>query len=146
MDRNNLRKNLIQELAETNNVSYHEMETNYKNYQAHHIIPIEVLTEIFEVDCEDLSEDFNQTWNGILLPINGLDYSHHGSHPHYTEFVRNTLYSEIKQGKNTVMEVCQHIATVIKFTIQDNCNNDWNGTINVFEEYLYIIEKTLSDK
>lgn len=140
MRRGNLRINLIEEAAEEAGVYVEEAKDSFVGYEAHHIIPVEVLTQIFDMQESELGEEFNGTWNGIFLKKCGEDNSHAGSHPNYSELIRELLQKEIDNGQS-VMDAIKNLAAVIKNTLIESKNNDLGGSINEFEEYITIIEK-----
>ena len=141
-NRGNFRVNLIRKAASEAGVSPEEAEDSFRGYQAHHIIPIEILKEVLQTDEENLSEEFNEVWNGIFLNEWEGDNSHFGSHSAYTNFVRIRLAEEFEREKD-IMKAIKNLAAVIKSTLVENEESDLGGTINDFEQYIEYIEQIL---
>lgn len=44
------------------------IKMNLTGKQAHHIIPVEFLCELYNCEESELSEEFNEEWNCLILP------------------------------------------------------------------------------
>ena len=60
-----------------------------KGKQAHHIIPLEFLCELYNCEESELSEEFNEEWNCLILPAHGKQTAlcHSGCHNEKMIFV-----------------------------------------------------------
>lgn len=133
MDRRNLRANYI---------AAHGEEAA-RNKQAHHVIPVEILKELYGCDEADLPETFNEEWNCLMLPTDASqEFVHWGSHPWYTNFIRWQI-NNISQG-NITEDTLKTVATVIRTFCEENMEPflemKLNGTINNIEDYAKIVE------
>lgn len=133
MNRSNLRANYIR--------AHGEAAAHGK--QAHHVIPVEILKELYNCDEAALPETFNEEWNCLMLPTNqSAEFVHWGNHPWYTQFIRYQIHSI---GKGTVtMETLKTVAAIIRTFCYENMEPfmemKLGGRINDIEDYVKIVE------
>lgn len=137
MDRNNLRKNFINEFG----------EEAARGMQAHHVIPVNVLTDIYNCTEADLDEVFNETWNCLMLPADRSgEFVHRGSHPEYSRFVRRKI-GDVCQG-NITLDGIKTVAMILRTFCNENMqafmDMELNGTINQLEVYAQVVEQSYS--
>lgn len=88
-----------------------------KGYQAHHIIPVEVIKEYVE---ESEYEFYNQDWNCLMVAEYGDAIIHSGSHPRYNEFVEKFIAMLFEVFSETSFaEIAVGIATIIREDFND---------------------------
>lgn len=133
MNRGNLRANYI---------AAHGEEAA-RNKQAHHVIPVEILEELYHCDEAALPETFNETWNCLMLPTDASqEFVHWGSHPWYTNFIRRQI-NDICQGnitEDTLKEVAAVIRTFCEENMEPFIEMKLGGKINDIETYARIVE------
>lgn len=116
MKRSNLRENYIEK----------HPDEDLTGKQAHHIIPVEFLCELYNCEESKLSEEFNDEWNCLMLPARGEETAlrHLGCHPKYTRMVGELVLEDIRNnaGQVTQMESIKTIALAIKLWYMDNNN------------------------
>lgn len=139
MDRRNLRVNYINEYG----------EEAARGKQAHHVIPVEVLTEICNCDEAGLDEEYNKTWNCLMLPADGSgEFVHRGSHPKYTRFIRRTI-EDICQG-NITLDGIKTVAAIIRTFCEENMqafvSMELNGKIDDLKTYVQVVEQSYSQR
>ncbi len=137
MDRRNLRTNYINEYG----------EEAARDKQAHHVIPVEVLTEIFDCNEADLGEEYNETWNCLMLPSHGAgEFVHRGSHPNYSQFIKWKI-GDVCQG-NTTLDGIKTVAAIIRTFCEENMEACMDmklyGKIDDFEAYAQVVEQSYS--
>lgn len=144
MDRKNLRKNLIKDFV--GNCPYsqiRDISRELEDYQAHHIIPVEVLCELLGENENDLSETYNEPWNGILLPKRGV-MAHEGSHGRYSGFIKGKVLEVAGEKGMDLDTAIRTVASCIKTCYTINAENlyrlECEGRIDNIEEYLQLIE------
>lgn len=133
MRRENLRKNFIEKYG----------EEAARGKQAHHLIPVEILKEIYHCGEEDLPEEYNQTWNCLMLPTDqSAEFVHWGSHSWYTQFVRDQIHNvgEDNITPDTLRTVAMIIRTFCEENMEPFMDMKLNGGINDIEEYVEIVE------
>lgn len=137
MNRGNLRANYI---------AAHGEEAA-RNKQAHHVIPVEILKDLYDCDESDLSETFNEEWNCLMLPTDtSQEFVHRGSHSWYTAFIR-WLINDISQGRLTDanrMDTLKTVAAIIRTFCEENMAQfiamNLGGKINDIATYAKIVE------
>lgn len=132
MDRNNLRRRYIEENG----------EGAARGKQAHHVIPVEILKEIYHCDEKDLPEEFNEPWNCLMLPTDqAAEFVHWGSHPWYSQFVRDLLCREA--GSGITIDTIKTVAALVRTFCEENMGPfmemKLGGTINNIEQYVEIV-------
>lgn len=66
--------------------------TQTRNYQAHHMIPLE-LVRTMDADNQCF---YDQDWNCLMLPNSDDAIIHYGNHPDYTEYVKRLIGEYIR--------------------------------------------------
>ena len=110
-------------------------------------IPVEVLTEICNCDEARLDEEYNKTWNCLMLPTDGSgEFVHRGSHPNYSRFIRWKI-DDVCQG-NITLDGIKAVAAIIRTFCEENMeafvNIELNGKIDDFETYARTVEQSYS--
>lgn len=132
MKRGNLRENYKKEHG----------EDAVRGKQAHHVIPVEILKTVYNCDEEELSEEFNGTWNCLMLPANqSEEFGHWGSHPWYTKFIWDQLGGP--EERNIPLETVMSVAAAVRIFCEENMEPfikmKLDGRINDIEGYVRIV-------
>ncbi|MCM1325637.1 MAG: AHH domain-containing protein [Bacteroidales bacterium] len=132
MKRSNLRANYIEAHG----------EAAARNKQAHHVIPVEILKELYDCTEAALPETFNEEWNCLMLPTEqSAEFVHWGSHPWYTEFIWYQIRS-IGQG-NITLDTLKTVAAIIRTFCEENMDPfmqmKLGGKINNIADYVEIV-------
>ena len=86
-------------------------------YQAHHIIPGEVVKYFIETKYSDSNKEvFNEAWNAILIPSNPefLTIVHIGSHDRYSKFIKLVLEKSDCLTYDLYVDLCKMFAEVLQ--------------------------------
>lgn len=85
-------------------------------YQAHHIIPGEVVKYFIETKYPYSNKEvFNEAWNAILIPSNPefLTIVHIGSHDRYSKFIKLVLEKFNCPTYDLYVDLCKMLAMIL---------------------------------
>lgn len=91
-------------------------------YQAHHIIPIEVVKNYANLADKDEDEYYDGAWNCLLLPEES-EYAlcnHKGSHPEYTKYVGRLVLEIMNDRRIDFKTAAREAAELIRTFYNDN--------------------------